>query len=124
MAIREKLMSNDKAQSGEQSEGVIARRIEAQTSRIPSDWFLWAAVGSIGAAFALQMRGNAMAPRFVRRSPFGRKLDANFVGQWAPTLLLLGIYNKMVKLLGHDAPSRAAQSYSREQSDIASSAVG
>ena len=31
-----------------------------------------------------------------------RKEDAHFVGQWAPTFLCLGIYNKMVKLLGHD----------------------
>jgi hypothetical protein len=27
---------------------------------------------------------------------------ANFVGQWAPTLLILGMYNKMVKLHGSD----------------------
>jgi hypothetical protein len=32
----------------------------------------------------------------------GRKLDANFVGHWAPTILLVGIYNKMVKLHGSD----------------------
>ncbi len=25
-----------------------------------------------------------------------------FVGQWAPTLLILGLYNKLVKQLGHD----------------------
>ena len=28
----------------------------------------------------------------------GRRDDANFVGQWAPTFLLLGVYNKMVKM--------------------------
>jgi hypothetical protein len=27
----------------------------------------------------------------------GRREDAMFVGQWAPTLLLLGLYNKIVK---------------------------
>jgi hypothetical protein len=27
---------------------------------------------------------------------------ALFVGHWAPTFLLLGIYNKLVKLLGSD----------------------
>jgi hypothetical protein len=31
-----------------------------------------------------------------------------FVGQWAPTFLMLGLYNKMVKQLGHDRHSRAA----------------
>ncbi len=28
-----------------------------------------------------------------------------FVGQWAPTLLILGLYNKLVKQLGHDRVS-------------------
>jgi len=27
---------------------------------------------------------------------------ALFVGQWAPSFLLLGVYNKLVKQLGHD----------------------
>ena len=27
---------------------------------------------------------------------------SNFVGQWAPTLLILGLYNKLVKQLGSD----------------------
>jgi hypothetical protein len=30
-----------------------------------------------------------------------------FVGQWAPTVLILGLYNKLVKQLGSDAVSRA-----------------
>jgi hypothetical protein len=29
-----------------------------------------------------------------------------FVGQWAPTLLILGLYNKLVKQLGSDATDR------------------
>ena len=32
----------------------------------------------------------------------GRDKDALFVGQWAPTFLLLGTYNKIVKVLGSD----------------------
>jgi len=32
----------------------------------------------------------------------GRKHGALFVGGWAPTFLLLGIYNKLVKLHGSD----------------------
>ena len=31
----------------------------------------------------------------------GRKSWGNFVGQWAPTLLILGLYNKVVKQHGH-----------------------
>src|SRR5882672_7944693 len=106
MAIREELRT-DRAQTGDQTEGRIARRIEAQTSKIPSDWFLWAAGGSIIAALALQFRGGrARGPRFAPPRFVTRRLDANFVGQWAHTLLLLGLYNKVVKVLGHDAPSR------------------
>jgi len=32
----------------------------------------------------------------------GRKDASVFVGQWAPTLLILGLYNKLVKQLGSD----------------------
>jgi hypothetical protein len=32
----------------------------------------------------------------------GQDRDATFVGQWAPTLLILGLYNKLVKLQGSE----------------------
>ena len=32
----------------------------------------------------------------------GNKHASLFVGQWAPTLLIMGLYNKMVKQLGSD----------------------
>jgi hypothetical protein len=106
MAIREELRT-DRAQSGDQREGRVARLIEAQTSKIPSDVFLWAAAASVLGALALQVRGGrSRGPRFAPPRFVTRRLDANFVGQWAPTLLLLGLYNKVVKVLGHDAPSR------------------
>jgi hypothetical protein len=69
-------------------EGRIARSIEQQTAKLPSDTFLWAAGGSIAGALALKM--------------MGRHEDALFVGQWAPTFLVLGLYNKIVKILGSD----------------------
>ncbi len=72
----------------EHREGPIARAIEQQTARIPSDTFLWAAVGSIGLSLALEI--------------MGEEKKANFVGHWAPTLLILGLYNKIVKLQGSD----------------------
>lgn len=72
----------------EHREGVVARSIEAQTAKIPSDVWLWAALGSIGLSLTFQLTGN--------------EKQANFVGHWAPTLLILGIYNKMVKLHGSD----------------------
>jgi hypothetical protein len=69
-------------------EGAVARSIEHYTAQLPSDTFLWAAFGSIGLSLTLRALGN--------------KHDALFVGQWAPTFLLLGLYNKIVKVAGSD----------------------
>lgn len=69
-------------------EGNVARSIEQQTAKLPSDTFLWAAFGAIGASLALQLSGRDKA--------------STFVGHWVPTLLTLGLYNKMVKLFGSD----------------------
>jgi hypothetical protein len=70
------------------AEGPVAKTIEQQTAKLPSDWFLWAAIGSIATSFTLQMSGKNHA--------------STFVGQWAPTFLILGLYNKLVKQLGSD----------------------
>jgi hypothetical protein len=70
-------------------EGPVARTIEQQTAKVPSDTFLWAALGSIGASFIFMALGD--------------EKKANFIGHWAPTLLILGLYNKMVKLHGSDS---------------------
>lgn len=70
------------------SEGPIAKAIESQTTKLPSDTFLWLALGSIGVSAALQV--------------MGQKERSNFVGQWAPAFLVLGLYNKMVKILGSE----------------------
>ena len=69
-------------------EGRVARSIEQRTKRLPSDAFLWGAVGSM-----------ALSLGFMARRMSGA---AAFVGQWAPTLLILGLYNKLVKLEGSD----------------------
>jgi hypothetical protein len=76
----------------EHQEGRIARSIEHETAKLPSDTFLWAAVGAIAASAVLQSMGNKHA--------------SIFVGQWAPTILILGLYNKLVKQLGSDAMER------------------
>ncbi len=73
----------------EHREGTIARTIEQQTAKLPSDTFLWTALGSIGISLVLQL--------------MGEEKKANFVGHWAPTILILGLYNKLVKLQGSDA---------------------
>ena len=75
------------------TEGTVARTIEDQTAKLPSDTFLWAAVASMTASATLQLMGNRHA--------------SVFVGQWAPTLLILGLYNKLVKQLGSDFTDRS-----------------
>jgi hypothetical protein len=75
------------------SEGKVATAIEGQTAKLPSDLFLWAALDSMAASLTL----NCMA----------RKHTALFVGQWAAPFLLLGIYNKLIKLEGHDQENKA-----------------
>jgi hypothetical protein len=74
--------------SEEHREGVLARTIEQQTAKIPSDVFLWAAVGSIAGSLVFLMLGD--------------EKKANFIGHWTPTFLILGLYNKMVKLHGSE----------------------
>ena len=73
---------------GRHTEGAVARAIESQTARLPSDLFLWAAIASIAGSLTFRM--------------LGRGDTSNFVGQWAPTFLILGLYNKLVKVAGHE----------------------
>ena len=70
------------------SEGMLARTIEQQTAKLPSDVFLWAAGASIAGSLFLQFSG--------------KREESLFVGQWAPTFLILGLYNKLVKTSGSD----------------------
>lgn len=70
------------------SEGLVARTIESETAKLPSDTFLWAAVAAIGGSAVLQMTG--------------RKEASLFVGQWVAPFLLFGVYNKIVKIAGSD----------------------
>jgi hypothetical protein len=74
------------------SEGKVATAIENQTAKLPSDLFLWAALGSMAVSLTLKC--------------MARKHTALFVGQWAAPFLLLGIYNKLVKLEGHDQDNK------------------
>jgi len=69
-------------------EGPVAKAIEKQTAKIPSDIFFWTALGSMALSAGLRAAGC--------------KSSSQFVGQWAAPILLLGLYNKLVKLEGHD----------------------
>lgn len=69
-------------------EGRIARTIEEQTSKLPSDVFLWTAIGAMAVSLGFKL--------------WRRDETSMFIGQWAPSLLLFGVYNKLVKQMGHD----------------------
>src|SRR5688572_4550116 len=76
----------------EKEEGPVARTIEEFTSRLPSDLFLWAALGAMAVSATLKI--------------MKKDEEALFVGQWPAPFLLLGLYNKLVKLEGHDKTDR------------------
>lgn len=73
-------------------EGKVAKTIEEQTAKIPSDVFLWASIGAMTASLAFQIAR--------------QKHVSLFIGQWAAPFLLFGIYNKLVKQRGHDKADR------------------
>jgi hypothetical protein len=75
----------------EHTEGPVAKAIEQQTAKLPSDIFLWAALGAIAASAVLKV--------------MKKDKDALFVGQWPAPFLLLGLYNKLVKIEGSDSQS-------------------
>ena len=76
------------AENTEHREGGLARPIEEQTSKLPSDTYLWAAVTAMAASLTLKL--------------MGKKHTALFIGQWVAPFLLFGVYNKIVKVAGHD----------------------
>ncbi len=74
------------------SEGIVARTIEEQTAKLPSDIFLWGALGSIGLSLYFELNGETQ--------------KSSFVSRWVSPFLLLGVYNKLVKLSGSDRVNR------------------
>lgn len=76
-------------------EGPVAKAIEEQTGKIPSDVFLWTSLSAMGASLLLQL--------------MGKRHSSLFIGQWAAPFLILGLYNKLVKLQGHDHASESEQ---------------
>jgi hypothetical protein len=84
-------MEADVTKSMEQpdtKEGELTKTIEQYTAAIPSSTYLAVAVGAMAVALVAQLTG---------RGKWG-----NFIAQWVPTWLLLGVYNKIVKTEGHD----------------------
>ncbi len=78
---------------GQYREGSLTTAIERQARRVSSLNYVALALGCVGLAAGLHLAG--------------RKEDSQFVGHWVPTILLLGLYSKLVKLYGSEAdPSR------------------
>jgi hypothetical protein len=91
-----------------QPEGPIARKIERQTAKLPSDLFLWAAgaavITSLGFEVVGMIRGEGRGffGGLFKGAPKASAPLAGFIGMWVPSLLLLGVYNKIVKVAGSD----------------------
>lgn len=82
------LMTKSRTKNRDKNEGQVAREIEDVTAEIPSDAYLWSALGIMGVSLALKLMA---------------KYDtALFVGQWAAPILVMGVYNKIVKTQGSE----------------------
>ena len=86
-------MNDYRVTKGEAQEDQITASIEKFTSQVPSSAYLAAALASMAVSVSYKI---------------AKKNDmALFVGQWAAPFLILGIYNKLVKLHGSDGTTHA-----------------
>src|SRR5919107_5560621 len=65
----------------------FTRRIGSYTAAVPSSVYLGVAIGAMGLSLVCKVVG---------RGKWG-----NFIAEWVPTWLIIGLYNKLVKLEGH-----------------------
>jgi len=72
----------------EHKEGAVTKAIENQTAKLPSNTYLIGAGIAVAISLTLKM--------------MGKKPEALFVGQWVSPILILGVYNKLVKQSGND----------------------
>ena len=82
-------MTDYRVAKGEAQEDQITASIEKYTSQVPSSVYLALALGSMAISVGFQVAK--------------KQHESLFVGQWAAPFLILGIYNKLVKLHGSDA---------------------
>jgi hypothetical protein len=86
-------MTDYRVSQGEVQEDQITAAIEKVTAQVPSTVYLAAALASMAVSVSYKI---------------AKKNDmALFVGQWAAPFLILGIYNKLVKLHGSDGTTHA-----------------
>lgn len=65
------------------TEDTVSGPVQKQIRKIPSDAFLVLSAGSILVSLFLKYRG--------------RNQDSQFVGQWAPTFAILGVFDKLIR---------------------------
>ena len=85
----------DQPQGVSRTEDQFTKTIEAYTAAIPSTAYLGVAVGAMTLSLVFQVTG---------RGKWG-----NFIAQWVSTWLIIGVYNKLVKLEGHDQSDRGEE---------------
>jgi hypothetical protein len=85
-AVPDALLEASRVVRAEHREGTLARMVEQQTAKIPSHVFLLASFLAMGASLTAEVQGRQRASRFL--------------GMWVAPLLIMGVYNKMVKILG------------------------
>ena len=73
----------------------VTKAMESVTSKLPSDLFLWTALGAFAASAVLHATN--------------QKKIGSFIGQWVVPLLLFGVYKKVVKQEGHDILEKKIQ---------------
>jgi hypothetical protein len=74
------------------TEDHFTKTIEEYTAALPSSAYLGVAVGAMVLSLALQLGG--------------RERWGTWVARWVPAWLLIGVYNKLVKLEGHEHADR------------------
>ena len=70
----------------EHVENRLTRLVEQQVAKVPSNVFLVAALGAMAASMGFEVAGRLRVSRFV--------------GMWPGPLLVMGVYNKLVKIYG------------------------
>jgi len=86
-------MTDYRVSQGDVQEDQVTAAIEKVTAQVPSSAYLALAIGSIAVSVGFQAAK--------------KQHEALFVGQWVAPFLLLGIYNKLVKLHGSDGSTHA-----------------
>src|SRR5918999_1502181 len=83
------------SQQPSRTEDEFTKTIEEYTSAIPSTAYLGVALGAMALSLMLHLNG---------QGKWG-----NFIAQWVPTWLIIGLYNKLVKVEGHDEFDRGGE---------------